>query len=67
MDRLYIDDLLVDVGKDTGITVAFVSNLFRDVSKISGNSTYSIKLPRTAVNMSVFGYADRVDSRSQIP
>ena len=43
MDRLYIDDLLVDVGKDTGITVAFVSNLFRDVSKISGNSTYSLQ------------------------
>lgn len=66
MERLYIDDVLVDVGKDTNITVSLVSNLFSDVTKMAGNASYTIKLPRTSQNMKVFGYADRVDSTSTI-
>ena len=64
MERLYIDDVLVDVGKDTNITLSLVSNLFSDISKMSGNASYTIKLPRTAKNSAVFMYSDRVDSRS---
>ena len=64
MERLYVDNKLVDVGKDVGITMSIVSNLFSDVSKLKGNASYTIKLPKTAVNMSVFGYADRVDART---
>lgn len=63
-ERLYVDDRLVDVGKDVNITMSIVSNLFSDVSKLKGNASYTIKLPKTAANMAVFGYADRVDSRT---
>lgn len=67
MERLYIDDVLVDLGEETNITLSVISNLFSDVSKLSGNSSYTIKLPRTSVNDSLFGYADRVDSLDAFP
>lgn len=59
-ERLYIDDELVDLGTDTKITLNLKSNLFRDVSKIISNSTYTIKLPMTARNKRLFLHADLV-------
>ena len=59
-ERLYIDDELVDLGTDTKITLNMKSNLFRDVSKIISNSTYTIKLPMTARNKRLFLHADLV-------
>lgn len=66
-ERLYIDNILVDVGTDTDITLSIVSNLFSDLSKINGNTTYSIKLPKTTTNRRLFGYADRMDERQGWP
>lgn len=66
-ERLYVDGVLCDVANDGGITVDVVSNIFTGVDKIKGNSTYTIKLPRTVNNMKVFGYADHVDCRNSMP
>lgn len=66
-ERLYIDNTLVDVGNDTDITLSIVSNLFSDLSKIAGNTTYTVKLPKTVTNRRLFGYADRMDERAGYP
>lgn len=63
MDRLYIDDVLVDMPERTDVSLSVVSNVFSDLSKISGNTTYTFKLPKTARNRRILGYADRVDER----
>ena len=46
-EQLYIDGVLVDVGEDTDVTLSIRSNILSDISKIGGNSTYTIKLPKT--------------------
>ena len=46
-ERLYIDGELVDIDDTTKITMDIKSNLFRDVSQIVSNSTYTVKLPKT--------------------
>lgn len=66
-DRLYIDDVLVDLGENVEITLVINSNLFRDISKITGNTTYTIRLPRTANNAAVFGVAGDVRSDDTFP
>lgn len=63
-ERLYIDGELVDLGTDTKITLNLKSNLFRDVSKIISNSTYTIKLPMTARNKRLFLHTDLVQESS---
>lgn len=63
-ERLYIDNELMDVAPDNDITLSIASNLFTDLSKIAGNTTYTIKLPKTIQNRKVFGYADRMDERT---
>ena len=52
---LYIDGQLVDLGYDTKITLNIKSNLLTDVSKITSNNSYTIKLPLTARNRSIIG------------
>ena len=64
-ERLYIDGELVDLGTDTGIVLSMRSNLFMDASKISGNMSYTIKLPKTSRNARIMGWADRLDSLSR--
>lgn len=44
-ERLYIDNELVDIDESTKIVLNFKSNLFRDVSRLTSNNTYTIKLP----------------------
>lgn len=62
IERLYIDGILMDLGDDTDIVLSLKSNLLSDVTKISGNTTYTIKLPRTMHNVRAFGYADKLDN-----
>lgn len=61
-ERLYIDDEFVDIGTDTRIVLNIKSNLFNDISRIASNSTYTIKLPKTVRNSSVFSLIDVVTS-----
>ena len=63
MDRLYIDGELVDINAQEDITLEVKSNVFSDLSKISGNSTFTFKLPKTTRNRTIFGYADKMDEQ----
>lgn len=62
-ERLYIDGELVDIDTNTKITLNIKSNLFKDVSKIVSNSTYTVKLPKTVRNQMILGHADLVQSK----
>lgn len=66
-ERLYIDNQLVDLGKSNNITLDIKSNLFRDVSKLSSNTTYTVKLPKTVRNMMIFGHIEVVQSLDSFP
>lgn len=65
--RLYIDNVLMDVDDDTDVTLDIVSNLFRDITQIECNKSYTIKLPKTIHNLSVFGNSDVLQSNSDSP
>lgn len=65
--ELYIDGQLMDISPSEDITITYNSNLFRDVSKMLSNTTYTIRLPRTIRNAKVFGNADKVSSESNFP
>lgn len=66
-DRLYIDGVLVDLGDNVDITLVVNSNLFRDLTQLTGNTSYTIRLPRTANNAAVFGMAGDVRSDTTFP
>lgn len=66
-ERLYIDGELVDIDDTTKITMNIKSNLFRDVSKIASNSTYTVKLPKTIRNQMILKHADLVQARDNYP
>lgn len=66
-ERLYIDGELVDIDDTTKITMNIKSNLFRDVSKIAPNSTYTVKLPKTVRNQMILRHADLVQARDNYP
>ena len=66
-ERLYIDGELVDIDDTTKITMNIKSNLFRDVSKIASNSTYTVKLPKTVRNQMILRHADLVQARDNYP
>ena len=59
-ERLYIDRVLVDTDEDTKITMDIKSNLFRDVSKIASNTTYTVKFPKTVRNQMLLRHSDLV-------
>lgn len=63
-ERLYIDGELVDIDGGTQITMSIKSNLFRDVSKIVSNSTYTVKLPKTVRNQKILLHVDLVQNTS---
>lgn len=63
-ERLYIDGVLVDLGTDTKITLQIQSNLFRDVSKIVSNTSYTVKLPKTVHNQQILKHTDLVQGDS---
>lgn len=62
-ERLYIDDELVDIDGNTKITMDIKSNLFRDVSQIASNSTYTVRLPKTVRNQKLLQHSDLVQER----
>lgn len=65
--ELYIDGIAVDIDSDTSVTLNVKSNLFRDITKMTANTTYTIKLPRTAKNARIFGYAEVVQASTTAP
>lgn len=65
--QLYIDGILMDLGDDTEVTLDIKSNLFRDVSKMASNSTYTINLPKTAHNMAVLEFSGKPHTSTQYP
>ena len=60
--RLYIDGELVDLGEDTNFTLSIKSNLFREISDIVSNNSYTIKLPKTVRNQRILGHSDLVQN-----
>ena len=65
--QLYIDGVLMDLSESTDVVLDIKSNLFRDVTKMTSNYTYTIQLPRTVHNLSVLQQADRPKSGSRYP
>ena len=65
-DELYINNTKVDLGK-TDITLSYKSNLLTDISKIVSNSSYTIKLPKTARNLALIECSHMPSSTSRYP
>lgn len=65
--RLYIDNELADVTDATDVTLEIKSNLFADVSKMTSNSTLTIKLPKTTHNQRLIANADRIHGGGTYP
>lgn len=65
-DELYINNSKVDIGK-TDITLNYKSNLLTDISKIVSNNSYTIKLPKTAINLSLIKCSNIPSSVSKFP
>lgn len=65
-DELYINNSKVDIGK-TDITLNYKSNLLTDISKIVSNNSYTIKLPKTAKNLSLIECSNIPSSVSKFP
>ena len=66
-ERLYIDGVLADLGEQTRITLSLNSNLFRDISKMAGNFSYTIKLPNTAHNRQLIENSDTLNMTTLYP
>lgn len=66
-ERLYIDGVLADLGEQTRITLSLNSNLFRDISKMAGNFSYTIKLPNTTHNRQLIEASDTLNISSLYP
>ena len=64
-ERLYIDDELVDLGSETKIILNIQSNLFRDVTQIASNSTYSVRLPKTPRNKRILNHIHMVQEKGE--
>ena len=65
--QLYIDGVLMDMSEETAITLDIKSNLFRDITKMTANTTYTINLPKTAHNMAVLQFAGKPSTSSKYP
>jgi hypothetical protein len=53
IQRLYINNEIVDILPDTKITLNFKSNIFGEVSKITASNTQTVLLPKTTRNRRV--------------
>lgn len=65
--RLYIDGILADIDEGTKVALSLNSNLFRDITKMVGNFSYTVKLPNTTRNRSLIAASDRVEVTSLFP
>lgn len=66
IEQMYIDGREVDLGGG-GIAMTIRSNIFTDISKITGNNTATIKLPLTANNRSIIQCCFVAGSQSRFP
>lgn len=66
-ELLYIDGQLVDLQDGVDITLNYKSNMLTDLSKIVGNNSYTIKLPKTSRNLRIIGGADVPSSVTSFP
>ena len=57
----------MDMSEETAITLDIKSNLFRDITKMTANTTYTINLPKTAHNMAVLEFAGKPSTTSKYP
>lgn len=57
-EELYINGQSVDLGESVDITLNYKSNMITDLSKIVGNNSYTIKLPKTRRNIGIIGVSD---------
>lgn len=67
MIELYIEGKAVDISPDTNITLNFNSNLFGDISKIEASNSFTIALPKTPKNNSIFSLPAVVGGSSNAP
>lgn len=67
VQRLYVDNQLLDIADNTKITLSIKSNLLRDVSKIVSNSTYTVKLPKTVHNQAIVLHCDVAAAKTDFP
>lgn len=65
--QLFIDGQLMDLSENTSITLDIKSNLFRDVTKMTANNTYTIQLPKTVHNMTVMELSARPTAVTKYP
>lgn len=65
--QLYIDGVLMDLDENTNIVLDIKSNLFRDVTKIAANNTYTINLPKTVHNMTAIDWAAKPKAGTKYP
>lgn len=64
--ELYIQGQSVDT-KELSITRKYTSPFFSDCTNVYSDGTYTVKLPKTAKNLSILDYYDRGDSQSDAP
>ena len=57
----------MDMSEESAITLDIKSNLFRDITKMTANTTYTINLPKTAHNMAVLQFAGKPSTSSKYP
>lgn len=65
--ELYIDGELMDMDEDTKVTLDIKSNIFIEVSKMTSNSSFTVKLPKTVRNQRIIGHSDLVTVISDYP
>ncbi len=65
--QLYLDGELMDLSEDTSVVLDIKSNLFRDITQMSSNNTYSISIPKTVHNIAVLGNSVKPKSGSKYP
>lgn len=65
--QLYLDGILMDLGENTDIILDIKSNLFRDITKMTANNTYTIQLPKTAHNIAVLEFSGKPSTNTKYP
>lgn len=63
--EVYIDKQRVDIEQTSEAGYLFESPIFRDISKILSNRTTTYKIPKTARNVLLFGFANDPEALSE--
>ena len=66
-EMLFINNEMMDLSENINITLNYKNNIFTDLSKIVGNNSYTIQLPKTVKNLRIIGNADAPASGSDFP